>query len=144
MQLHHLNITFDIWDSRICLRPSTSGLGTTIFRSKRPGLTSALSNDSGKFKLIQCHLHVLLILWVTAPTYCINLINKNNTGRSFLRRSKKVPDPPSSHAHKHLLKLTATAREKGNSSFPRNSSCKHSLSGARGTDKQDTFRKLTT
>ncbi|BAS72814.1 Os01g0574550 [Oryza sativa Japonica Group] len=40
--------TFDIWDSRICRRPSTSGFGTTICRSKRPGLTSALSRDSGK------------------------------------------------------------------------------------------------
>ncbi|BAS72811.1 Os01g0574451 [Oryza sativa Japonica Group] len=37
--------TFNIWDSRICRRPSTSGFGTTICRSKRPGLTSALSRD---------------------------------------------------------------------------------------------------
>mmetsp|Transcript_17500 Transcript_17500/g.45505 ORF Transcript_17500/g.45505 Transcript_17500/m.45505 type:complete len:262 (-) Transcript_17500:823-1608(-) len=35
-------------DSRIWRRPSTSGLGTTTWRSKRPGRTSALSSDSGK------------------------------------------------------------------------------------------------
>ena len=41
--------TFLKWDSRIWRRPLTSGLGTTTWRSKRPGRTSALSSDSGKF-----------------------------------------------------------------------------------------------
>mmetsp|Transcript_14486 Transcript_14486/g.36027 ORF Transcript_14486/g.36027 Transcript_14486/m.36027 type:complete len:228 (+) Transcript_14486:1083-1766(+) len=36
------------WLSRICCLPFTSGLGTTTWRSKRPGRTSALSSTSGK------------------------------------------------------------------------------------------------
>ena len=40
--------TFLKWDSRIWRRPLTSGFGTTTWRSNRPGLTRALSSDSGK------------------------------------------------------------------------------------------------
>ena len=37
------------WLSRIWRRPSMSGFGTMTCLSKRPGRTSALSSDSGKF-----------------------------------------------------------------------------------------------
>ena len=40
--------TFWKWTSKICFLPSMSGLGTTTCRSNLPGLTSALSRDSGK------------------------------------------------------------------------------------------------
>jgi hypothetical protein len=40
--------TFFVCRRRICSRPRTSGSGTVMWRSKRPGRTSALSSSSGK------------------------------------------------------------------------------------------------
>jgi hypothetical protein len=56
------SLTFCICDSKICLRPSTSGLGTTTWRSKRPGRTNALSKDSGK----------LVAAITMMPSFCLN------------------------------------------------------------------------
>src|SRR5882672_2147147 len=40
--------TLRIWTLRICSRPRMSGLGTTTWRSKRPGRSSAGSSTSGR------------------------------------------------------------------------------------------------
>ena len=40
--------TFFMWTARICSRPSMSGRGTTTWRSKRPGRSSAGSSTSGR------------------------------------------------------------------------------------------------
>ena len=43
------SFTFDVWTWRISRRPLTSGRGTSIWRSKRPGRMRAGSRTSGRF-----------------------------------------------------------------------------------------------
>mmetsp|Transcript_4861 Transcript_4861/g.11686 ORF Transcript_4861/g.11686 Transcript_4861/m.11686 type:complete len:252 (-) Transcript_4861:301-1056(-) len=42
-------VTLREWRVRMSVRPFTSGFGTSMWRSKRPGRVSALSSTSGKF-----------------------------------------------------------------------------------------------
>ena len=58
--------------SRICLRPSTSGLGTATVLSNLPGRTRALSSDSG----------VLVAARTMTPSF---FLNPSSSVRSWFR-----------------------------------------------------------
>mmetsp|Transcript_67168 Transcript_67168/g.186058 ORF Transcript_67168/g.186058 Transcript_67168/m.186058 type:complete len:230 (-) Transcript_67168:891-1580(-) len=64
--------SFAAYISRISIRPLRSGIGTTTCLSRRPGLVSALSSDSGKF----------VAQMTTIPLFCSN---PSSSTRSWLR-----------------------------------------------------------
>ena len=53
------------YNSRISRRPPMSGRGTSTCLSNRPGLTNALSKESGK----------LVAAMTMTPLFCLNLVN---------------------------------------------------------------------
>ena len=60
----------------------------------------------------------------------IDFIDKNDTGRIFLRLFEHVPDPGGAHTHEHLYKIRSRDREKRHLGFPGNCPGQQGLAGA--------------
>src|SRR4030095_5090515 len=136
---------------RICSRPRTSGSGTTTWRSKRPGRSSAGSRTSGRL--------------VAAMTITPSLPSKpsisTSSWLSVCSRSSWPPPRPAprwrptpsislmTHAHaagadthEHLDEVGAGNREEGHLRLARDGAREQCLAGAGAADHQHALRNL--
>ena len=122
-----------VWTSRIFLRPLRSGRSTTIWRSKRPGRSSAGSRMSGRlvaairmmlsFIVEPVHLDEELVQGLLALVVAaahagaamaadgVDLVHEDDAGGVLLRLLEQVADAARADADEHLDEVRAGDRE---------------------------------
>src|SRR6266700_1843511 len=89
--------TLRIWTLRIFSRPPTSGLGTTTWRSKRPGRSSAGSSTSGRL----------------VAANGVDFVDEYDAGCVLLGLLEHVAHAARTDAHEHLDEVGARDGEEG-------------------------------
>src|SRR6266566_5180160 len=115
--------TLRIWTLRIFSRPTTSGFGTTTWRSNRPGRSSAGSSTSGRLVAAM----MMTPLEVSNPSIStsswlrvcsgpgladgVQLVQEHEAGGLLLGLVEQLPDPGRAQADEHLHELRAGHEE---------------------------------
>src|SRR6201993_2322284 len=99
--------TLRIWTFRIFSRPATSGFGTTTWRSKRPGRSSAGSSTSGRFVAAMR----ITPSFASQPSHRVDLVDEDDAGRVLLALFEHVADARGADADEHLDEIRARDRE---------------------------------
>ncbi len=156
--------TLRMWTLRIFSRPTTSGFGTTTWRSKRPGRSNAGSSTSGRLvaairitpfiglepvHLDQQLVQGLLALVIAAaeagaamPADRVDLVDEDDAGRVFLALLEHVAHPAGADADEHLDKVGARDREERHVGFAGDGPRQQGLAGARRPDQQHALGDL--
>ena len=138
--------TLRAWTLRIFSRPTTSGLGTTIWRSKRPGRSSAGSSTSGRLvaairmmpsfdsnpsistsKLVQSLLALVVAAAQTGaamPADRVDLVDEDDAGRVLLGLLEHVAHTTCADTDKHLDEIGAGDREERHVRLAGDRACK--------------------
>ena len=156
--------TLRIWTFRIFSRPPTSGFGTTTWRSKRPGRSSAGSSTSGTVgggdqdhafvgleavHLDQQLVERLLALVVAAAEAGaamaadrVDFVDEDDAGRVLLGLLEHVAHAARADAHEHLDEVGARDGEERHVGFARDGARQQRLAGARRADEQTALGNL--
>ncbi len=152
------------WTARIALRPARSGRSTTIWRSKRPGRSSAGSRMSGRFvdasrmtPLRWSKPSISTRSWLRVcsrsswppptpaprwrPTASISS-TKTIAGRGGLGLLEEVPDPGCADADEHLDEIGAADRKERHPGRAGDGAGQQGLAGAGRPVEEDPLRDL--
>src|SRR3979490_2549672 len=143
---------------RICSRPTTSGFGTTTWRSKRPGRSSAGSSTSGRLVAairitpsLASKPSISTSNWFSVcppPAFPppragaevaadgVDFVDEDDAGRVLLGLFEHVPDTRGADADEHLDEVRARGREERNIGPARDRARDQRLAGAGGADQQ--------
>ena len=142
-----------VWTSRILARPLRSGRSTTIWRSKRPGRSSAGSRMSGPVggrdedDVVRhreaVHLHEELVQRLLALVVAaaqagaavaadgVDLVHEDDAGAVLLGLLEQVAHARGAHAHEHLDEVRAGDREERHARLAGDGAGEQGLAGAR-------------
>ena len=99
-------------------------------------------------ELVQCIFAFIISshcrVFTTGTSYCINFINKNDTGSFLFCLAKEVANSGSTYTNKHFNKVWTCQREKRYIRFTGHRFGKQGFTCSRRTYQQRTFRNLTT
>ena len=151
-----------VWTSRIFGRPLRSGRSTTIWRSKRPGRSSAGSRMSGPvgggdeddvvLHLEAVHLDEQLVQRLLALVVAaaeagaavaadgVDLVHEDDAGRVLLGLLEQVTHARGAHAHEHLDEVRAGDREERHAGLAGDGAREQRLAGARRAVEQHALR----
>ena len=150
--------TFFMWTWRIFSRPRTSGLGTTTWRSKRPGRSSAGSSTSGRLVAairitpsLASKPSISTKSWfrvcsrsslppprpaAAVPADRIDLIDEHDAGRVLLGLLEHVAHARGADADEHLDEIGARDGEERHVGLAGDRSGEQGLAGAGRADQQ--------
>ena len=98
-------------------------------------------------QLVQCLLALIVTTTkagTTVTTYCIDLVDENNTGSLFFGLIKHVAYTRRTHTYKHLDKIRTRDGEEWHFGLTGDGFCQQCLTGTRLTDHQNASRNAAT
>src|SRR5918998_351580 len=116
-----------VWTSRIFARPLRSGRSTTIWRSKRPGRSSAGSRMSGR-----------VVAAMAADG--VDLVHEDDAGAVLLGLLEQVAHARGADADEHLDEVRAGDREERHARLAGDGAREQRLAGARRPVEQHALR----
>ena len=154
-----------MWTRRIASRPTRSGMSTTIWRSKRPGLQQSRVQHVGAVGgrqqndalvgLEAVHLHQQLVegLFAFVVTAAeagaavasdrVDLIDEDDAGGVFLALVEEIADAAGADADEHLHEVRTAHAEERHAGFTGHRAAQQGLAGAGRSHQQGTLGNAT-